>query len=415
MNDANNEPQASVSEAGLLKAAEIFDAAVAKDPQFALAWAMLARTYASITWNTRDLPYAEYAAKTRAAAQRASALGPDLPEARFATGTVALQLDFDFPRAVRDLTAATQGLPGNSTAFNRLAQAQAYAGDFASATASYEKALAIEPNGANFEALGGMYISTRRFDDARALARKAAALNPGAYGAARALPRVELMANDDVAPLIALVRSTGDGFRASPNAIGDRWYVAILAGDPAAALAELDGALETARPDNFHQMRGDALRRLGRDAEAAKAYTIERDRMEKQLATPRDPFIEAYTRTQLGYVQARLGDVAAARENAAAADRLWGVGRDPSDGAQIWFNIALLLVAAGDTEAALDKLTWVADNPSIFTAGLQWADTRLAPLHSNPRFRALMQKHGIDVTREPFAENRVAAKAGGAK
>jgi hypothetical protein len=44
-----------------------------------------------------------------------------------------------------------------------------------------------------------------------------------------------------------------------------------------------------------------------------------------------------------------------------------------------------------------------------------WTDTTMAAIHADPRFRALMQKHGIDLAREPFAANRAAAKPGGAK
>jgi hypothetical protein len=51
----------------------------------------------------------------------------------------------------------------------------------------------------------------------------------------------------------------------------------------------------------------------------------------------------------------------------------------------------------------------------VLTAGVQWTTTRLAPLHADPRFCALMQKHGVEVANEPFAANRTAAKAEGAK
>jgi tetratricopeptide (TPR) repeat protein len=319
---------------------------------------------------------------------------------------VALQLDFDFPRAVRELTAAAQGMPSNVTAFTRLAQAQAYNRDLEGSVASYEKALALDPNGLYFsDALVSGYIALGRFDEARALARRMAAQNPGSYPAVRKPAQVELKATGDLSPLFALVRNTGDGFRASSESTADRWLAEIAAGDPTAALAVLDSAVEAARPDLFYMMRAETLRRLGRGAEAAQLLGAMRVFLEKQLAAPRDPFIEALTRVQLGFVQARLGDAAAARANAAAADRLWGVDRDPSDGADVWFGIAVVLVAVGDVDAALDKLTWLADNRTALTAGRQWTDPLLVSLHADPRFRALMQKHGVDVTREPFAEN----------
>jgi TolB-like protein/Tfp pilus assembly protein PilF len=416
MNESEAETHPSAAEALRLKSAAVFEAAVAKDPQFALAWAMLARTYATITWNTRELPYAEYAAKTRAAAQRAIALGPDLPEARLAAGTVALQLDFDFRRAVSELTAATQGMPSNTATLARLAQAKAYSGDLDGATVTYERALELEPNDVTLAySLRTMYIAARRFDEARTLSRRLAAQFPGSYRAVRMPAQLETVAIGDIAPFVAFVRSTSGGFRASAGATADRWVVEIAAGDPAAALVALDTAHEAARPDGFRLYRAETLRLLGRDAEARQEYAVVRAWLEKMISTPRDPYIEALTRCQLGYVQARLGDVASARKNAIAADRLWGVGREPNDGADVWNDIAALHVAAGDVDAALDKLTWLADNRTAFTAGDQWTDLRFASLHANPRFRALMQKHGIDMTREPFAVNRTAAKSGAPK
>lgn len=407
--------QGAVREAAMLKAVAMFEAAVAKDPQFALAWAMLARTYATITWNTVELPYEEYAAKTRAVAQRANELGPDLPEARFAAGVVALQLDFDFPRAVRELTAAAQGMPSNAIAFSRLAQAQDYSGDREGALASYRKALDLEPSVYTFSRdLLGALVASRRFDEARVLAQRVAVQFPGNYRAARQPAQLEVSATGDMSALIAFVRSASDGFRASTEATGDRWWVATAAGDPAAALAVLDGAIDAARPEGAEWVRAETLRALGRDAEAAKEYAAMRDRLVKQLSTPHDPFIDAVAHNDLGFALARLGDAQGAREHAAKADQLWGVARDPADGSTVWFGMAITLYAAGDVDGALEKLTWLADNRTTFTAGDQWATTRLAPLHSEPRFRALMQKHGVDVAREPFAENRTAA-AGGAK
>ena len=402
--------QGAVREAQMLKAVSVYEAAVAKDPQFALAWAMLARTYANITWNTTELPYEEYAAKTRAVARRAIELGPDLPEARFATGVVALQLDFDFPRAVRELTAAAQGMPSNATAFSRLAQARDYSGDREGALASYRKAFDLEPSVYPFARdLIGALVASRLFDEARALAQRVAMQYPGNYRAARQPALVEVSATGDLSALVAFVRGAADGFLAVPEATADRWWVATAAGDHGAALAVLDGALEAAQPESFEWMRAETLRKLGRSAEAERAYAAMRDRLLKQLATPRDPFIQALAHNELGFALARLGDVKGAREHAAKADQLWGVGREPADGAWIWYGMAITLTAAGDVDAALEKLTWLADNPTSYSAGELWMTTRLAPLHSDPRFRALMQKHGIDVSREPFAENRAAA------
>jgi TolB-like protein len=415
MRELNESDRAALEvqrEAGRLKAAAIFEAAVARDPSFALAWAMLSRTYASIAWDTRELSYRDYVAKTRAAAERAVALGPDLPEARFAQGSVSLQLDFDFARAVRELRAAAEGMPSNADAQERLALALNYAGDPVTALASYQKAFELDPTGTYFyRGLRDSYVQLRRFDDARALTRRVAALMPGDYGMARDPAELERVATGDLSPLTAFVRSASAGFRADPVATYDQWLVAFAAGDPTAALAVLASAPEGARPDSYAVLRAETLRALGRGAEAAVLYAAERDRLGARLADPRDPYIEALIRADLAFVQARLDDAKSARENLVVADRLWGVQREPSDGARVWFNIVIVEVALGDTDEALRKLTWLVEHPTFYTPGRVWTAPALAELHAEPRFRALMQKHGIDVSNEPFAPlQRGAAK-----
>jgi TolB-like protein len=110
-----NEGQVSIpeaqNEARRKRGAEMLEKAVAADPKFALAWAALSRAYATLAWDTMYGDYRAYGDKARAAAERAVALGADLPEAHFASGSVAMQLDLDFPRAMREFELAVRGAP----------------------------------------------------------------------------------------------------------------------------------------------------------------------------------------------------------------------------------------------------------------------------------------------------------------
>jgi TolB-like protein/Flp pilus assembly protein TadD len=414
LNESGRGLNEQMREAMRLQAASVFEAAVARDPQFALAWATLARVYASIAWDTRVLSYAEYAAKTRAAAERAVALGPTLPEARMARGTVALQLEFDFPRAVQELTAAAEGMPSSAEVHERLGLALLYSGRWQDAAQAYERALALDPSGAYYyTGVRDALIGLRRFDDARALAKRVAVSLPGDYDAARQPAIVEAWASGDISPLLAFVRSASAGFRAHPAATFDQWYAAYVTGDFAAALAVLDRSIDIARPDEFDLVRADSLMKLGRVDEAKAHYAQTRDARLKELASPRDPYVEALSRVRLAYALAQLGDARAARENAAAADRLWGVARDPADGSRVWFQIAQVHVALGDHDEALRIITHLVEESSFLPAGRLWMEERFAELHADPRFIALMKKHGVDTSNEPFAFNRTPPAGGG--
>src|SRR5262245_5219518 len=84
----------------LSKAVEYFRQATEKDPNYALAYAMLADTYAGIADNGYDFrAHDEAGEKARAAAAKALELDASLPEAIAAGGEVKAQFDGDFEGA----------------------------------------------------------------------------------------------------------------------------------------------------------------------------------------------------------------------------------------------------------------------------------------------------------------------------
>jgi DNA-binding winged helix-turn-helix (wHTH) protein/TolB-like protein/Tfp pilus assembly protein PilF len=85
---------------GTAKAVEYFRQAAEKDPQYALAFAMLANTYALVDANAYDFMTREEARKkARAAAAKALELDGSLPEAIAAAGLMKAQFDGDFEEA----------------------------------------------------------------------------------------------------------------------------------------------------------------------------------------------------------------------------------------------------------------------------------------------------------------------------
>jgi tetratricopeptide (TPR) repeat protein len=168
------------------RSAELLERAVAADPKFALGWASLSRTYATVAWNTMFSDYRAYADKARRAAERAVAFGADLPEAHLAMGSVALQLDFDFPRAARELELAVRGAPRQRRSSTRAWRSRT-ATTAASKTTS---ALAVartswtRPSCPMPSTSFARSTYLRRTDDALALMRQVATLRPDNYSAA---------------------------------------------------------------------------------------------------------------------------------------------------------------------------------------------------------------------------------------
>jgi TolB-like protein len=389
----------------------LLESAVAKDPRFALAWSSLARAYASTAWDTSTGDYRAFADQARRAAERAIAFGADLPEAHFARGTVALQLDFDFPLALRELEVATSAAPGIAEFQSRLCVAYRYSDRFEDSARSCRKALALDPTEFAYAAnLRAALIRLRRMDEVLALARESAALQPGEYYAASLPAKYESMMRADMAPLANYLRTLDPKLRKGPDYHHDAWDVGVSQGDYAASLAALDAPHEEL-DDVAGFQRGDVLRWSGRDDDARAAYAASRDERMASLAGERDPYVEAIARAQLAQALGRLGDAAGARENIAKAEQLWGYAREPSDGAHTWFSLLPAHIALGDFNAACAKVKVLVEGPTEYPAGRIWLSGRLAELHRQPCFRALMQANGVDVNREPFAMNRAVAAA----
>ncbi len=99
---------------GAQKAIEIFNQAIERDPNYALAYAGLADAYYSSS--NMYVPPAEAMPKARAAAMKALALDDTLAEAHNSLGIVKLFYDWEFPGAEREFQRAIELNPGMASA-----------------------------------------------------------------------------------------------------------------------------------------------------------------------------------------------------------------------------------------------------------------------------------------------------------
>ena len=103
--------------ADLLKSIEAYQEAIQRDPQYALAYAGLASSYALLGQVPYDdLRPIEAKPKARAAAEHALRLDPQLGEAHAVLANVAFSYDWDFEVAEREFQRALALSPNNPTA-----------------------------------------------------------------------------------------------------------------------------------------------------------------------------------------------------------------------------------------------------------------------------------------------------------
>jgi len=129
---------------GLRQANQYFQQAVARDPQYAPAYAGLAESYALMGGYTGS-PQIEFIPKARAAAKRALELDERLPEAHTALAVIAQNYDWDWVTAEKEYRRAIQLNPNYATGHHWYAECLALQGRFGEAFPEIESARQLDP------------------------------------------------------------------------------------------------------------------------------------------------------------------------------------------------------------------------------------------------------------------------------
>jgi Tfp pilus assembly protein PilF len=190
------------------------------DPEFALAWAVLAKAYVRETdfgW----VPAAEGVARAREAVTRALALEPDLAEGHSQMGWIQVRYDWDWHAAEASLQRALELAPGNTDVMITAGAMTISLGRIDEAIALNRHIVAQDPlRAAGYHNLGIALDWSDRLTDAEAAYRKALELAPQ-----RATARASLAMN-------LLVQGRGDEALAEASRESDEafrlWALAII-------------------------------------------------------------------------------------------------------------------------------------------------------------------------------------------
>jgi len=129
---------------GFKQAAEYFQQAIAKDPNYARAYAGLSDTYGlTSTWHWG--PPKQLMPKARDAAVKALELDENLAEAHTSLALIAENYDYDWLTAEKEFRRAIQLDPGYATAHQWYAECLSFQGRFDEALAESERARRLDP------------------------------------------------------------------------------------------------------------------------------------------------------------------------------------------------------------------------------------------------------------------------------
>ena len=148
------------------KAIEHYQQAIARDPQFALAYAGMADAYAYLAENMAVAPR-EVMPKAKEAAEKAVELDDNLAEAHTSRGIVKLDYEWDRDGAQRELRRAVELNPGSGYVHHWYAHSLEAQGRLAEAMPEMRAALALDPLSLIIQwDIGGELISAKRYDAA---------------------------------------------------------------------------------------------------------------------------------------------------------------------------------------------------------------------------------------------------------
>ena len=176
-----------------------FERAVALDPGFAAALAMLSEAHARLWWLHYDRT-PERVALAKAAVDRAVALEPDSPEAHTALGYYYYWCHLDYERALEAFAVARQGRPSDSVTLLGIGAVSRRQGKFQEAVGALTQAVSLDPTSASLNLnLGQSHAYGRNLAEATRSYDRAIALTPDAGSLYGRKARYELRLGGDVA------------------------------------------------------------------------------------------------------------------------------------------------------------------------------------------------------------------------
>jgi TolB-like protein/Flp pilus assembly protein TadD len=377
----------------LLKAEPLLQAAVARDPRFALAYCLLAEVQWSDQWQR---PPPERIAQARANLETALKLAPESGEVHLQLGLFYNEIDNDKKRAEEEFRIAARKLPNSVVVLRALAEFEKSRGQWKEALQHSHRAAELDPQNPDAAlGLAEVYGALRRYPEADKVLDNAIAFLPHESTAFLWSEKAEQAAarGDTKAAMAAF---DAHPFRNAGVAGVNRRRANILVlerryGEAAALLSSLEEIGRTHNTfagKNISYQRGEwelelaiIARAQGQKEKAKAAFEAARkDFSDWLVQSPEEP-------KALGYVaicDAGLGNKEEALREGHNAEQLWPSSRDYHSSLQVAKQLALVYAWTGDHEAAITQLQELAPLPDCLSYGElklhpQWDDLRNEP------------------------------------
>ena len=386
--ESSNQVQAR---ANLTEAARLLDEALARDPQFLVAWCLLARVHGNIYADGFDHTPARLE-MARSAIDKALELQPDSGEAHLALADYYYHGFRDYRRARTELTSARHTLPNSAEIFEYSGYIDRRQGRWADATRNLEHALELDPR--NFFTLAQvalLYHWQHRYADEERTYDRALTIVPGhpLTRMLRAAVAADWKANiKPYQETLATVIAEDPGVAADvddPNySLCER---TASAAERTLANYPREGAVYNGVTFPHAYWEGVVARWQGNSANVQAAFGAARAEVEKIVAKQPD---FAAGLSLLGLIDAGLGRKQEAIREGWRACELLPISKDAVDGVNFAVNLAQIYAWTGEKDLALDQIAAVERRPNPLSYGFLKLQPQWDAVRKDPRFEKIL-------------------------
>jgi serine/threonine-protein kinase len=379
-------------------AQQLYERALAIDPDFALAHAALSQVHGLTYWLRYDRSAAR-AARQREEALTALRLAPDLPQAHMAMGMAHYWGRLDHRRALDEFAIALQGLPNDAELWMLIGFVHRRLGNWDDVFAAYEKAVGLHPRSAHlFRDLGGnSYQFVRRYAEAVRAYDRALSLAPDLHGAAVVRGITYVFWQGQLDTLRAVLSRLPRDARLGDIGRADALRAALLLWE-----RDSEGLLQEIRSARVEVLQGQDFflpsvlyaawaHQLDGNREAARAaFESARALLDSALRELPDDWRMHAAR---GLALAGLGHRDEALREAQWLQRSEDYRKDAVVSRLAAEERARILAQAGEAREALDEVERLLAEPSQLTVHTLRLDPRWDPIREHPGFQALLARY----------------------
>jgi TolB-like protein/Tfp pilus assembly protein PilF/predicted Ser/Thr protein kinase len=377
------------------EAVELLNKAVARDPNFFLAYCQLAFVHDLVYQQGTDHTPARLALG-QSAIDSAFRLRPDSGEAHLALAWHLYWGYRDFDRARAELALAQQSLPNNPQVYQLAGSMDRSQRRWTDATHNLERACELDPRNLPYLMnLGSTYLWLHDYDQHAKVMDRIIALHPGRRPARIWRAHIEYARRADTRPLHALIEkilTNEPGSEKDPFVAGWRYNLALFdrdldtAGSLAAELSQKTSfgwGLELGR--DFYM--GLVARLKGDETSARAAFMKARAQREEE--TPGHPD-DVSLLSDLGLIDAGLGRKKEALNEGRRAMELARSVEDSSTEPYVELCFAIICAWTGERELALEQLEALSKTPGFHSYGDLRLNPMWDPLRGDPRFEKIL-------------------------